>query len=301
MMTRGCLFALLLLWNPALAVPQWLAKLQNKAPPAELTNASATATTITSLTDSLRSMPWYVTWLLMVLVACLTAALYFLHSIGALDRPRFVLRASTVRASEEEHPYWQKHDPRTEYLYAIVALSTDPAYGKVITRLLPATAAAVGAAIPEGACSTAAARYGAPAGADSLSVALYLDDPAVVPKQPRWALGWVVAATDFQQARIWAAVAQREWREPEPLVAVRLGGGRVLQARVPWRHVLTPAIAPYLHWAKGFRAYHKLYPDRPSPPCAEFYVTGAGQSRHAIDYVIWLDDITHTWQDCGFD
>lgn len=250
--------------------------------------------------DFFADLSWYARWLGLVATACLAALFYCLYSVGALDRPRFRVRDSVVWSSRDD-AYWAKHDRTTEYLYAIVALSHDGSYGRVIQRLLPATSAAVGAAVPAVAPPLAAQRYGAPSGADSLSVALYFDDPATV-RQPRWALGWLVAADTFQQAREWATKANDSaWNEPEPLVAVRLGAGRVLTARVPWRHVLTPALAPSLHWRRGFAVYTRLFPDRPSPPCAEFYVTGPHQSREWMDYVIWLEDMAHTWRDCGFE
>ena len=289
------LFVFLCTVEQTSALPKWLKRFRGKKaePP-----PPPPPPPVASLSEQILSLPWYIWWILFVFLSIILVVLYFLRQIGGLDRPRFVEREAVVWGSHD--PYWLQHDKQTEYLYAIVALSTDREYGKAIQRLLPATSAAVGAAVPPAAPPTAALRYGAPTGADSLSVALYFDDPNVV-RKPRWALGWLVAAENFKEAQMWAALARESWSLSEPLVAVRLGSGRVLNARIPWRHVLTPAIAPYLHWSRGFKEYSRRFPDRPSPVAAEFYVTGAGQSRKWMDYVIFLDDISHTWRDCGFD
>lgn len=279
------------------ALPKWLTRVQRKK--AADAPQSSPPPTLTFL-DQLLALPWYIWWIAMVLVVISTVVLYFLYRVGALDRPRFVVRDAAVWSCDDKHPYWKQHDKRTEYLYAIMAVSHEREYGKAIQRLLPATSTAVGAAVPPQAPAAAAALYGAPKGSDSLSVALYFDDPAVV-RKPRWAIGWLVAAATHKQAVEWRKAAQTSWAQPEPLVAVRIGAGRVLNARIPWRHVLTPAIAPYLHWSRGFAAYTRLFPDRPSPVAAEFYVTGPNQKRAWMDYTIFLNDITHTWQDCGLE
>ena len=275
------------------ALPKWLDRMRSKKRAVD--EAPALPPT---LTEQLFSLPWYIWWITFLVLSTLLVVLYFLYLVGALDRPSFIVRDAVVWSSN--HTYWQQHDKRTEYLYAIMAVSHQREYGQAIQRLLPATSKAVGASVPAQAPPAAAALYGAPTGSDSLSVALYFDDPAVV-RQPRWAIGWLVAAATHKQAQEWAEAAKSAWNEDEPLVAVRIGSGSVLNARVPWRHVLTPAIAPYLHWSRGFAVYGSLFPDRPSPVAAEFYITGENQSREWIDYTIFLDDIAHTWQDCGLE
>ena len=83
----------------------------------------------------------------------------------------------------------------------------------------------------------------------------------------------------------------------ETVRAVKIGGSKVLKARIPWRHMLTPMIAPMLHWKRAFNAYKekgfKSNSGREGDDGAiacEIYVTGANDSMEAIDYVVLMGD-----------
>lgn len=320
------LIILIATWHQASGLPRWLQRFQKHkddrvddhpteteavmdadAPP-KFTFA-AIGTTLTAHLKFLLTQPWYVYWIAFICGVILSGALYYAYRLGLFDRPAFRWRESVFWSSRldvaDNAAYWQKHDASTEYLYAIMAVSHDPNYGRVMARLLPATSQAVGAVVPPGVPETAALRYGAPAGANACSVALYLDDSNET-RFPRWAVGWLVDASTLKQVQAWVALAQHRnaWDQPEPLKAVRLGHGPVLVARIPWRHVLTPALAPWLHWTRGFRTLGR--PDGPRPLCAEFFVTGpttqAGTpTREYMDYVLFGGDVSHTWRDLGFD
>jgi hypothetical protein len=302
----------------------------------------------------------YYFWIPALVLLGLLAVLAFVgYRLGAWDRPPFVLRAAGLAWSSTDD-YWQQppqsHNKHDTILYAILATTTDPRYGHVVETLLPATHAAVAAVVPATALTDAAARYGSTTTRASessdkdstrsthgapqpLSVALYFDDPHVT-AAPRWALGWLVAASSHAQAKVWARAASRVLNNSDittgkhksnsgkhkskhgphqrghtaattttthhPLHAVRLGPGPILSARIPWRHVLTPVLASWLHWPRGFWRYHQEFPHAAaahSPVAAEFFVTGDDNSNSSawMDYVLFTGDISHTWQDCGYE
>jgi hypothetical protein len=91
----------------------------------------------------------------------------------------------------------------------------------------------------------------------------------------------------------------------EPVRAVRIGTKEqhALKARVPWRNLLTPFVAPRLHWYRGFAEYEKAgykssgREGEEGSIALEVYVTGAKDSYQYIDYVIFMGDNTHTWDD----
>jgi hypothetical protein len=217
-----------------------------------------------------------------------------LHYLGVLDRPPFV--ATTFPD-----------------LVAIVAVSDAKDVGGNIMRLLEGTVKGIhaeGGSANKMALKSAAARYGSPAGAQYVSVGLYLDDPSAADR-PRWAVGCAIDVPSFEKARS-IADAISSVDGAEPVRAVRVPLTTTLSARVPWRSLFTPMIAPALHWKRGFAVYkgaegmsapcgprHAVAggSDGDCPVALEAYVTGLNGSREWIDYTIVAGDTAVTWDD----
>lgn len=218
-------------------------------------------------------------------VIVIVAALY---QLGLFDWPAF--EESTL-------------EPRMHVLLASTNSKDIPGN---VERLLVGTREAI-ETVAKDRLAPAAAAYGAPEGAAAISVGLYVDNPNAV-EHPRWGLGWAIQVDDDPEllAEIHAKVSQASILD-EPIRLVTLGGGsKVPRARIPWRIMLTPAIAPMLHWDRGFRAYQKggyssnsgRDGDEGSIAC-EVYVTGPNDSMAYIDYTVLMGD-THEIFDAMF-
>jgi hypothetical protein len=101
----------------------------------------------------------------------------------------------------------------------------------------------------------AAQEYGAPVGADSLSVGVYFDEPSSV-ESARWAMGWALSVSEYEELEKYKEIVssrfQTDASKQEQVRAVRIGPGPVLKAHIPWRNMFTPMIAPMFHWKRGF-------------------------------------------------
>jgi hypothetical protein len=149
-----------------------------------------------------------------------------------------------------------------------------------------------------------AALYGAPEGAERLSVGLYFDDPKLT-DTPRFAIGWVVGAKDFAEAMAMAETANKmkPAKLKETIVAVRVGPGPGLAGRLPWRTIFTPMLAPMIMWTRAFAAYneggyksHGREGEEGAVAC-EVYVTGPNDSYEYIDYIVLMGDTKNVWDD----
>lgn len=201
-----------------------------------------------------------------------------LYQVGLFDRPAFL--EATL-------------EPR---LHVLLASTTTKDIAGSVERLLKGTRDAIEAVAPER-LAPAAAAYGAPEGAGALSVGLYFDNPSKV-ENPRWGLGWAIEADDAEVlATIHSRVSDASKLE-EPIRLVTFGGGStIISGRIPWRTMLTPAIAPLLHWGRAFKAYqdagYKSNSGRQGEEgsiACEVYVTGPGDSMEYIDYVLLMGD-----------
>jgi hypothetical protein len=183
-------------------------------------------------------------------------------------------------------------------LYGLLATTKSKDIAGSIERLLNGTRTAI-ETVAKDRLAPAAAAYGAPSGAEALSIGIYVDDPGAV-DHPRWGLGWAIQVDNKDPkllADILDQVSQTSTLD-EPIRLVTLGGGsKVLTARIPWRTMLTPAVAPMLHWGRGFKAYKNggytstsgREGDEGALAC-EIYVTGPNDSLEYIDYVVLMGD-----------
>lgn len=214
-------------------------------------------------------------FLLPTVTMVVAAALY---QIGVFDRPVF-----------EEVSF----EPT---LYLILASTNTKDIGGNIERLMKGTLHAI-EDIAKDNMAQAATAYGAPEGAERLGVGLYFDDPMKT-NHPRWGLGWAIRVNDEGELQKLFLQISEVWRLEEPFRTVKVDGGtKVLRGRIPWRVALTPAIAPMLHWSRGFRAYteggYTSYSGRKEEEgsvACEVYVTGKYDSMEYIDYNILMGD-----------
>lgn len=220
--------------------------------------------------------------LLSILVAILGVVAFY---AGIFDRPAF-----TVRSLDQP-------------LYAIVATTSEPDYGKHIMRLMTSVKAGLDSVADAEDLAEAAKSYGAPEGAAATGIGLYFDDPATT-DHPRWAVGWLVAADNYGDVVLMAgAVGEAVENLKEPVRAVRIVPGEVLAASVPWRFFLTPMIQARLQWPRAGAAFeaggYAADAGRPDagPVGLEVYVTGPGDSFEKIDYMFLLGDVSTTWND----
>jgi len=223
---------------------------------------------------------------------------------GVFDRPDFDYLEHGLLGGGGD----KEEEDKATMLYAIVAATTEKDIGKHVERLLKGTADAIRAA-PGGAdmMKRGASAYGAPEDSEDVAIGLYFEDPAKV-ENPRWAMGWFVAADTFEDVQKAAGAAAESASSgdlKEPLRAVRIAGDEpVLRARIPWRSFLTPMVAPLIHWKRGFDQYERearsSNSGRPGEEWAialEVYVTGPNQTYSHIDYVVLHGDISRTWDD----
>ena len=163
------------------------------------------------------------------------------------------------------------------------------------------------------AMAKAAQEYGAPEGAEALSVGVYFDDPMKV-ESARWALGWAMSVAkyeDLEEYKAFVATSfQLDASKQEKVKAVRIGPGPVLKARIPWRNMFTPMIAPMLHWGRAFQTFYdgekegkytasngrRTSGDDAVISC-EIYVTGKNDSLEYIDYTVLMGDTSVVWND----
>lgn len=216
------------------------------------------------------------------LLVCLVAvAAYF---VGIFDRPPFEYN-DTLSPNDE--------------VYAIVAVTTQKDISKNVQRLLMGAKLAV----PADRNAAAAAAYDPEA--TKMGVGLWFDDPKKH-ENPRWAMGWAVAAPDFATVKNMALEGQEASGLPEELKAVRLGQSPVLKARIPWKSFFTPMIAPMLHWDRAFSAYQKGHytatagpgrGEKEGPLALELYLQGEGSKNLYIDYAVLMGDTSDTWND----
>lgn len=200
-----------------------------------------------------------------------------------------------------------------EPLYAILAMSTSKDFGAHIERLLTAVKKPLDEnSSLKSSMAKAAEEYGAPEGAEALSVGLYFDDPIAV-DEPRWGMGWAVAIgsfTDLQKIQEQVAASFRSNNHKETVRAVRIGPGPVLKSRIPWRHRFTPMLMPMLQWKKGFEVYDAGKKDgiyqasngrnnkaEWDAVACEIYVTEKNDKGAYIDYVVLMGDTSDVWDD----
>jgi hypothetical protein len=216
----------------------------------------------------------------------------FTYWIGLWDRVEFKYQEFLLSDKKE--------------LFVLVAKCTEKGIGRHAMRLLDGSKKAIDAAHVNSIKmqSEAAASYGAPQGADSLSLGIYYDNPNAVP-HPRWAIGWAVAAKDFEETKAMAKKANEIKTIDDEIVAVRLGGvdQHIITGRVPWRHIFTPMIAPMFFWGKAFDVYDKGgykstgNTDKEGAVALEVYGMGSDQKGEWIDYVVLHGDVEHVWGD----
>jgi hypothetical protein len=144
-------------------------------------------------------------------------------------------------------------------LFILMAPCSEKGYNKHIPRLHEGTLDAIKVLKDSTKLlADGAALYGAPEGAERLSVGLYFDDPFLT-DTPRFAFGWVVGAKDFAEAKAMAEEANKmkPAKLKEAVVAVRVGPGPGVGGRLPWRTRFTPMMAPMIMWTRAFAAYNE--------------------------------------------
>jgi hypothetical protein len=221
-------------------------------------------------------------------VAVILGGLAFLA--GLFDWPKFTYREFLLESKKE--------------LYLLMAPCSERGYNKHIPRLCQGTLDAIQALKDSTKLLTdGAALYGAPEGAQRLRVGLYFDDPWST-DTPRFAIGWVVGAKDFAEAKAMAEEANKikPAKLKEAMVAVRVGPGAGVAGRLPWRTTYTPMMAPMIMWTRAFAAYkeggyksHGREGEEGAVAC-EVYVSGPNDSYEYIDYIV-LIDTKNVWDD----
>lgn len=154
----------------------------------------------------------------------------------------------------------------------------------------------------------AAKIYGTPEGCDCCRVAIYIDDPQST-KEPRWAVGWAIAAPTFREiSKIVDDIQAASGLDSEttPIRAVRLEGPRFLKATVPFRNKLTPTVGAYLHWKGAFDKYNAMdckadcgrKSEEDGSVAVEIFVTKPPEETIAwIDYILMYGNTATLWDD----
>ena len=218
------------------------------------------------------------------------------YALGLFDKVEF----------EEKSSLFDNDDTKDAHLVAIVVKCQSKYIGKNIMRLLNAAKRGVDRAHDDSAKlqAAAAAKYGSPEGADSLSVGLYFDDPTTV-EHPRWAVGWCIDV-DFAEAQEMAKQMEEITAGPHDTFefqAVRIGNGPVIRGSIPWRTTFTAAVAPLLWWGKAMQTYKDGgytatgNVEAEGAVALEVYVTGPDMAREHIDYIVLHGDVKTVWSD----
>lgn len=217
--------------------------------------------------------------------------------LGVFDRPVFTFRLSVLMKDQKED------------IYAIMALTTTPDIGGNIGRMLHSVKDPLEKdRTAQDVMKDAARRYGAPSDCIAIAVGLYFDDPSAVP-DPKWGVGWAVSTSNFEDVEPIRRLVEDRYKGSEAIRAVRLGlKGPGLMGRIPWRTMLTPMIAPMIHWRRAMlqveRDGHEVSAqgrgtgNEASIAC-EIYVTNEDDTKqYYIDYIVLLGDTTQVWEDC---
>jgi hypothetical protein len=223
---------------------------------------------------------------------------------GLWDRPSFEYADSLLSSNQE----WT----------LVVATSRNNTIGPDIMRLLNSTRTAIKEVLPQGAdlLKQGAQKYYSNQSSEDdevkdLAIGLFWDNPKTT-LHPRWAAGWAVDGVKMRkiQGQLKAMQSAADLKDNESLRVVRIGkDAKILKARVPWRHSLTPVLAPMMHWKRGFAKYEKEYckdkesdeskesgPD--SPVAMEVYGMNVPGTYDHIDMVVLMGDVTkQLWDD----
>ena len=229
----------------------------------------------------------------MALVTIVAIVAFITYQLGIVESPPFVHHTSLLAGRE---------------LHAIMATTRERDIGKHVVRLKEGSKQAVDALENHESTLKAAAKlYEVEDKASSVGVGLYFDDPFGT-EHPRWAIGWAVEGSSYEELQ--AMVPQMQEAsgldsDTNPLRVVRIGGKgtEIITARIPWRNMFTPMIAPMLHWGRGFSSYQEYAQQHPelkevSPSIAlEVYVTGENDAYQFIDYTVLFGAVGNTWED----
>lgn len=228
-------------------------------------------------------------------LAASAAAAYF---VGAFDEVEF-----------EEQTRLTRNSTGTLQFMAIMATSTNKNISGLMDTLSKASKEGI-MAMPNGELmmQQAAKIYGTPEGCNGCQVAIYIDDPQST-KEPRWAVGWAIAANTFREMNTLIDNVQEASgldRKTTPIRAVRLEGPRSLKATVPFRNKLTPTIGAFLHWKAGFEKYMALdcqadcgrKSEEDGSVAVEIFVTKSpGETIAWIDYILMYGNTATLWDD----
>ncbi|KAL3914879.1 MAG: hypothetical protein SGARI_008315, partial [Bacillariaceae sp.] len=97
-------------------------------------------------------------------------------------------------------------------MYAIVVATHTSDIGGSVERLLAGVKSPLdGNDEARKAMANAAQEYGAPVGAEALSVGVYFDDPMAV-QTARWALGWALSVPEYQDLEKFKAIVAADFQ-----------------------------------------------------------------------------------------
>ena len=216
----------------------------------------------------------------LILATGAVGAGFFLFQVGFFDKP----------------PLEEKVLDGT--LYFFLAATTSKDIGGNVMRLLKGSNEAVSQVASPEQLAMPAQVYGSPKGSESLSAGLYIDDP-MTDDHPRWGLGFAIQAESDQEAKDLLTKVQAASALEEPMRLVKIPDGfKILRGRIPWRSVVTPVVAPFLHWKRyydiykegGYSSDNGRADDHEGSVALEVYVTGPNDSFMYIDYIILMGD-----------
>lgn len=234
--------------------------------------------------------------ILAVSAGVIGAATYF---VGLWDNAGFSLQETLLPDEGEKEP--------TSPLYAIVATCREKNIGRHVMRLMQGVKTGFDAVPEAGLLATRAKDAYWKDCCTYLSVGLYFDNPSKV-QNPRWAIGWAVQTEPggkFEDVQALVEQIQMACGLAEEIRAVRLGNGPMLKGRIPWRHMLTPMVAPMLHWGRALNLCYKnnyhanngRTSGQDAYACLELYLMSTKGKPSFIDYVVLLGDTTNVWND----
>lgn len=225
-------------------------------------------------------------------VVCIVAIVAFItYQLGVLESPPFVYNDTFLGGRE---------------LLAIVATTRERNIGQHVERLV--VGSKKGIEVLEGGTGmlkAAAKLYDVDDKAPAVSTGVYFDDPFEV-EYPRWAIGWAVEGPSFEKLQAMLPEIQEASELSDPIKVIRIGGvgTETFTARIPWRNIFTPMIAPMLHWGRGFQIYQEYIEihkelDKGVPAIAlEVYVYSENENtKEFIDYTVLFGDVANTWED----